>query len=101
MFTVIWFPSESARNPTFEPTFALERPSDLPLTCLWNTSATTTMSDRLNFLMVAAPGGSPTRSTLDFHLGFGLNSSTVDHYFGVGYSLRLDGLFAGAVRNSP
>src|ERR1700730_16998644 len=25
MFTLIWFPSESARNPTFEPTLAVER----------------------------------------------------------------------------
>ncbi|MBV8450979.1 MAG: hypothetical protein JOZ29_01725 [Deltaproteobacteria bacterium] len=35
---------------------------------------------------------------LDFHAGVGLNSSMVDHYFGIGYSLRLDGLFGGALK---
>ena len=38
---------------------------------------------------------------LDFHVGFGLNSSSVDHYFGIGYSFRFDGLFAGSVGHSP
>jgi len=38
---------------------------------------------------------------LDFHLGYGLNSNTVDHYFGIGYWLRLDRLLGGAVDNSP
>jgi hypothetical protein len=37
---------------------------------------------------------------LDFHAGFGLNSSSVDHYFGIGYSFRLDWLFGGSVGNS-
>jgi len=49
-------------------------------------------------------GGDAWRFTkmqqLDFHLGFGLNSSTVDHYFGIGYSFRFDALFGGPVRNS-
>jgi hypothetical protein len=30
---------------------------------------------------------------IDFHVGFGLNSSSPDHFFGVGYSFRLDGVF--------
>jgi hypothetical protein len=34
-------------------------------------------------------------------MGFGLNSSTVDHYFGIGYSFRLDEFFGGPVGNSP
>ena len=29
---------------------------------------------------------------IDFHAGLGLNSSSVDHYFGIGYSVRFDGL---------
>jgi hypothetical protein len=37
---------------------------------------------------------------LDFHLGYGLNSNTVHHYFGIDHSLRLDRLFGGAVDNS-
>jgi hypothetical protein len=38
---------------------------------------------------------------LDFHAGFGLKSNSVDHYFGIGYSFRVDRLFGGSVRNSP
>ena len=37
---------------------------------------------------------------VDFQAGIGLNSSSVDHYFGLGYSIRLDGLF-GASANPP
>jgi hypothetical protein len=29
---------------------------------------------------------------IDFHVGVGLNSSSPDHFFGIGYSFRLDGL---------
>ena len=50
-------------------------------------------------------GGGSWRVTrlqqLDFHVGFGLNSSSPDHFFGVGYSFRLDGLLGGSVCNSP
>jgi hypothetical protein len=45
--------------------------------------------------------GSRKTQQLDFHLSFGLNSRTVDHYFGIGYSFRLDALFGGPVGNSP
>jgi hypothetical protein len=38
---------------------------------------------------------------LDFHVGFGLNSSSPDHFFGIGYAFRLDGMFGGSVGNSP
>ena len=30
---------------------------------------------------------------VEFHLGFRLNSSSPDHFFGIGYSFRFDGLF--------
>jgi hypothetical protein len=50
-------------------------------------------------------GGGAWRVTrtqqLDFHVGFGLNSSSPDHFFGVGYSFRLDALFGGSIANSP
>ncbi|MGH7984771.1 MAG: hypothetical protein ACREQX_00570 [Candidatus Binataceae bacterium] len=36
---------------------------------------------------------------LDFHLGPGLSSGSVG-YFGIGYSLRRDGLFGGSVGHS-
>jgi hypothetical protein len=37
---------------------------------------------------------------LDCHIRFGLNRSSVDHYFGIGYSFRLGGLLGGPVGNS-
>jgi hypothetical protein len=49
-------------------------------------------------------GGGSWRVTrlqqLDFHVGFGLNSNSPVHFFGIGYSFRLDGLFGGSVGNS-
>ncbi|MBV8452166.1 MAG: transporter [Deltaproteobacteria bacterium] len=48
-------------------------------------------------------GGGSWRFTktqqLDFHAGFGLNGSIVDHYFGIGYSIRLDRLWGAASGN--
>jgi hypothetical protein len=38
---------------------------------------------------------------VDFHAGFGLNRASIDYYFGVGYSFRLDGLFGGSAQNAP
>ena len=33
---------------------------------------------------------------LDFHIAFGLNHNAPSYVLGVGYSFRLDGLFAGS-----
>ena len=33
------------------------------------------------------------RQGVDVHFGFGLNSAAPNHFFGIGYSFRLDGLF--------
>ena len=101
MFTLIWFPSESTRNPTFEPTFSFEREFG-PSADLFVEYVGDYDHQRPGQLI---DGGGAWRFTktqqLDFHVGVGLNSSTVDHYFGIGYSLRLDGLFRGQVGNSP
>jgi hypothetical protein len=95
MFTVTWFPSESTRNPTFEPTVSLERefgPSaDMFVEYVGD-------YDHQRPSQLVDTGGSWRFSKirqLDFHVGVGLNSATVDYYFGVGYSFRLDALFGG------
>jgi hypothetical protein len=94
MFTVTWFPDDSARNPTFQPTLSLEREFG-PLGDLFVEYVGEFNHQRPSHLL---DGGGAWRFTkrqqLDFHAGFGLNSSSVDHYFGIGYSLRLDSLFA-------
>jgi hypothetical protein len=96
MFTVTWFTSRHAINPTFEPTLSLER--DLgPTRDLFFEY----VGDYPNHLRPSQilDGGGSWRVTkveqLDFHVGFGLNSSSPDHFFGIGYSFRLDGLFGG------
>ncbi len=101
MFTLIWFPSESTRNPTFEPTLSVEREFG-PSADMFVEYVGDYDHQRPAQLL---DGGGAWRFTkaqqLDFHMGFGLNSSTVDHYFGIGYSFRLDGLFGVPVGNSP
>jgi hypothetical protein len=99
MFTLFWFPSEPRQDPTFEPTLSLERalgPSaDLFIEYVGDYS-----HERPSQVLDTGGAWRFTRTQqIDFHAGFGLNSSSVDHYFGVGYSLRLDGLFGGT--NSP
>jgi hypothetical protein len=101
MFTLIWFPSESRRDPTFEPTLLLEREfgssADLFLEYVGD-------YDHHRPTQVIDSGGAwrfTKTQQLDFHVGFGLNSRSVGHYFGIGYSFRLDGLFASSVGYSP
>lgn len=101
MFTLTWFSSESIRNPTFESTFSLER--------AFGSSADMFIEyvgdyDHQRPSQVLDTGGAlrfTKTQQLDFHAGFGLNSHSVDHYFGIGYSFRLDGLCGGSVGNSP
>ena len=97
MFTVTWFTSQQAINPTFEPTLSLEREfgptRDLFVEYVGDYPNHARPSQILD-------GGGSWRVTkvaqIDFHLGLGLNSSSPDHFFGVGYSFRLDDLFGGS-----
>jgi hypothetical protein len=97
MFTVTWFTSQHAINPTFEPTLSIERElgptRDLFVEYVGEYPNHARPSQILD-------GGASWRvarlEQIDFHAGFGLNSSSVDHFFGIGYSFRLDGLFGGS-----
>lgn len=101
MFTVSWFPSESKRNPTFEPTLSLEREFG-PAADLFVEYVGDYGHERPTQLVDTGVSWRLTKTQqLDFHFGTGLNSSSVDHYFGLGYSFRLDGLFGGSVGTSP
>jgi Putative MetA-pathway of phenol degradation len=101
MFTLTWYPSDSCRNPSFEPTFSVGR--NIGRTAgLFVEYAGDYEHQRPSQLL---DGGGTWRITktqqLDFQSGFGLNSSTVDHYFGIGYSIRLDHLWGKSFGNSP
>jgi hypothetical protein len=97
MFTVTWFSSQHASNPTFEPTLSLERKfgptRDLFVEYVGDYPNHARPSQILD-------GGGSWRVTkvqqIDFHAGFGLNNSSPDHFFGIGYSFRLDGLFGAS-----
>jgi Putative MetA-pathway of phenol degradation len=102
MFTVTWLTSQDTGNPTFEPTLSLERAlgprRDLFVEYVGDYPNHAKPSQILD-------GGGSWRVTrlqqLDFHVGFALNSSSPDHFFGIGYSFRLDGLLGGSVGSSP
>jgi len=96
MFTVTWFTSQPTSNPTFEPTLSLER--ELGPTHDLFVEYVGDYPNHARPSQVLDAGGSwrVTRlQQLDFHAGFGLNSSSPDHFFGIGYSFRFDGLFGG------
>jgi hypothetical protein len=101
MFTVAWFPSDPVRNPTFEPTISLERAFGRSVDIFFEYVGD--YDHRRPSQVLDTGGGWRFTKTqqLDFHAGVGLNSSSVDHYLGLGYSFRLDGLFGGSVGNSP
>jgi hypothetical protein len=90
MFTVTWFTSQHISNPTFEPTLSLER--DIGPTHDLFAEYVGDYPNQARPSQILDGGGSwrVTRlQQLDFHVGFGLNSSSPDHFFGIGYSFRL------------
>ena len=94
MFTVTWFTSQSAINPTFEPTLSLERKLGATKDLFIEYVGEYPNHERPSQIL---DGGGSWRVTrlqqLDFHVGVGLNSSSPDHFVGIGYSFRLDGVF--------
>jgi hypothetical protein len=102
MFTVTWFTSQHTINPTFEPTLSLEH--EFGLTRDLFVEYVGEYPNHARPAQILDGGGSwrVTRlQQLDFHVGFGLNGSSPDHFFGIGYSFRLDRLFGGLLGNSP
>ena len=80
MFTVTWFPSESARNPTFEPTISLEkafgRSADMFFEYVGDYD-----HQRPSQVLDTGGGWRFTKTQqLDFHAGVGSHSKSVDHY---------------------
>lgn len=94
MFTVTWFTSEPQQNPTFQPTLEIERDFAEVANLFAEYVAQFPQHARPTYLL---DGGGFWRVTprqqLDLSAGFGLNSASPDHFVGLGYSFRLDGLF--------
>lgn len=93
MFSVTWFPSESERNPTFEPTFSIERNFGQTAELFAEYAGDYDHKQPAQLI----DGGGTWKVTplqqLDIEFGMGLNRATVDHFVGIGYSFRLDNLF--------
>ena len=96
MFTVTWFTSQHIINPTFEPTLSLERALGPAGDLFVEYVGEYPNHARPSQILDAGGSWRVTRvQQLDFHVGFGLNSSSPNHFFGIGYSFRLDGLLGG------
>ncbi|PYQ79635.1 MAG: transporter [Acidobacteria bacterium] len=97
MLTVTWMVNRAEHTSIVEPTLVVEREvgskGDLFVEYIGDFATRTPASH------IADVGGAwhvTLRQQFDFHLGFGLTRSAPDRYVGVGYSLRLDGLFGAS-----
>lgn len=94
MFAITWLTTEPHDNPTFESTFEIEREIGTWANVLVEYAANYPRHARPTDLFDGAVLWRVTsRQQLDLHAGFGINRPTPDHFFGLGYSFRLDGLF--------
>jgi hypothetical protein len=94
MFTVAWLTSGSASNPDFQSTFEVQR--DLTPSAgsfLEYVGDYPNHSRPAQVIDAGATWEIAERQGVDVHFGFGLNSASPDHFFGFGYSFRLDRLF--------
>jgi hypothetical protein len=88
MITVTWHPSEPLRNPTFEPTFSLEKEFGPSVDMFVEYVGDYSHQRPLQLVDGDGEWRFTRTQQFDFHIGVGLNNSTVDHYFGLGYSVR-------------
>ncbi|MGH7925050.1 MAG: transporter [Candidatus Binatus sp.] len=92
-FTLSWFPSESERNPTFSPSVSLGKQFGSSANMNFEYGGSYDHQRPMHLLDMLGQWRFTNTQQLDFQAGFGLNRSSVDHFFGLGYSFRLDSLF--------
>jgi hypothetical protein len=96
MFGITWFTTEPHDNPSFESTFELERDLGRSATIFAEYAANYPHHARPTDIFDGAALWRVTpRQQLDLHAGFGINRPMPDHFFAIGHSFRLDGLFEG------
>lgn len=93
MFTVTWFTSQPPLNPTFEPTFAIGREFGPKSDAVVEYVGDYNHQWPSQVLDTGAVYRVTEHQQVDFQAGFGLNSASLHHFFGVGYSFRIDGLY--------
>jgi len=93
MFTLTWFPSESSKNPTVGSTLSIVRNLGDSVSAAIDYGGTYDHQRPTQVLDTGWQWRFTNTQQFDFQAGFGLNSSSPDHFVGIGYSFRLDGLF--------
>ena len=97
MLTTTWQVGRSEQSKIVEPTLTVEREFGSKGDVFIEYVGDYQTGDRAsNVLDVGGAWHLTRRQQLDFHLGFGLSQAAPDQYVGVGYSVRVDGLFGGS-----
>jgi Putative MetA-pathway of phenol degradation len=99
MFTEFFRPSDSTTRSLTEATFVLERSLTEKLSVFTEYVGDYPDNGASSQLINSGAVYRMTKTQqLDFRLAFGLNHNAPSYIVGVGYSFRLDGLFAGATK---
>lgn len=94
MATAFFHPAESQRNPTFEPTVVIGREVDERLDVFVEYVGDYPAAGRASHLLNSGAAFRLTRAQqIDMHVAAGLNDTAPNYILGIGYSIRLDGLF--------
>jgi hypothetical protein len=93
MFGITWFTNEPHENPSFASTLEIERDLGQSATIFAEYAGNYPRHARPTHIFDGAALWRVTsRQQLDLHAGLGINRPP-DHFLGIGYSFRLDGLF--------
>jgi hypothetical protein len=97
MLTATWQVGHSEQSRIVEPTLTVEREFGPKGDVFIEYVGDYQTRDRAsNVVDVGGAWHLTRRQQLDFHLGFGLSQAAPDQYVGIGYSVRVDGLFGGS-----
>ncbi len=95
MFTTFFFPSDPLNHETTEATFSIEKKlSDRISVFTEYVGDFPSRGGNVTLLNVGGEYLLTRTQQVDFHIAFGLNRNSPDYIVGVGYSWRLDNLFA-------
>ncbi|MBZ5723368.1 MAG: transporter [Acidobacteriia bacterium] len=94
MQSLFYATEDGRRNPTWEPTFYLEREITKRPDAFVEYAGDYPRTGGARQLLHCGAAYRPTpRHQVDFHFGFGLSHAAPNRFFAAGYSFRIDGLF--------
>jgi Putative MetA-pathway of phenol degradation len=99
MITTFFFPSNLSNSQTTEATFVLERKiTERAALFVEYVGDYPARGGSMNLINAGGNYLLTRTQQIDFHIAFGLNQNSPNYIFGVGYSLRFDGLFGASTR---